>query len=40
MISSINELHSEDNLIQEQFIDFINDGGARHVFREMSWSDV
>ena len=26
-------------MIQEQSIDFINDGGAKHVFREMSCSE-
>ena len=26
-------------MIQEQFIDFFNDGSAKHVFREMSRSD-
>ena len=36
VLSSINDLPSENNLIQEQFIDFINDEGAKHVFRETS----
>ena len=30
---SISDLTSEDNLVQEQFINLINDGGAKHVFR-------
>ena len=34
-VFSINDLPSEDNLINEQSIDFINEGGAKHVFREM-----
>ena len=38
-ILSINDLFSEENLIQEQFIDFIDDGGEEHVFREMCCSD-
>ena len=36
---SISDLPSEDNLIQEQFIDLINDGGTKHVFRETCCSD-
>ena len=40
VLSSIDELPSEDNLIQEQSIDFINDGGAKHVFCQMSCSDL
>ena len=39
VLSSINDLPSEDNLSQEQFVDFIDDGGAKPVFREMSCSD-
>src|SRR6218665_1178598 len=36
---SISDLRSEDSSIQEQFIDLINDGGAKHVFSEMCCSD-
>ncbi len=38
-ILTIHDLPSEDNGIQEQFIDLINDGGAKHAFREMCCSD-
>ena len=40
VLSSIDGLSSEDNLIQERCIDFIKYGGATLVFREMSCSDV
>ncbi len=36
---SISDLPLEDSSIQEQFIDLINDGGAKHVFSEMCCSD-
>ena len=39
VLSSIDELLSEGSLTQEQSIDFINDGGAKAVFHEMSCSD-
>jgi hypothetical protein len=32
-VLSNSDLPSEDNLIKEQFIDLINYGGAKHVFR-------
>lgn len=30
---------AEDDLIQEQFVDLSNDGGEKHIFRELSCSD-
>lgn len=38
-VLSISDLPSEDSSIQEQFIDLINDGGAKHVFSQMCCSD-
>ncbi|XP_052825403.1 zinc finger BED domain-containing protein 5-like [Octopus bimaculoides] len=35
----VSGLPTEDNLIQEQFIDLVNDGGAKCFFREMCCSD-
>ena len=37
--TSVGDLPSQDNLLQEQFIDLVNDGNARHLFSEKSCSD-
>ena len=37
--TSVRDLLSEDNVIQEQFINLMNDGNARCIFTEMSCSD-
>ena len=39
-VLSIHDLPSEDKLIQEQFIDLINDGDTMHIFREVPFSDI
>ena len=38
-VLSVSDLPSEDNLVQEQFVDLVNDGDAKFVFREMCCSD-
>ena len=35
----VGDLPSQDNLLQEQFIDLVNDGNARSLFSEKSCSD-
>ena len=35
---SINDLPSDNNVVQEQFMDLLNYGGAKHVFTEMCCS--
>ena len=37
--TSVGDLPSQDNLLQEQFIDLVNDGNARRLFSEKSCSD-
>ena len=37
--TSVGDLPSQDNLLQEQFIDLVNDGKARRLFSEKSCSD-
>ena len=37
--TSFGDLPSQDNLLQEQFIDLVNDGNARRLFSEKSCSD-
>ena len=37
--TSVGDLLSQDNLLQEQFIDLVNDGNARRLFSEKSCSD-
>ena len=34
-VLSVSGLPSDDNLVQEQFMDLVNDGDAKFVFREM-----
>ena len=36
---SINDLPSDNNVVQEQFIDLLKDGGAKYVFTKMCCSD-
>ena len=36
--TSVGDLFSQDNLLQEQFIDLVNDGKARNLFNEKSCS--
>ena len=38
-ILSVSNLPSEDNLVQEQFIDLMNDGDAIYAFCKMCCSD-
>ena len=38
-VLSVSDLSSEDNLVQEQFIDLVNDGDAKCAFCEMCCSD-
>ena len=38
-VLSVSDLPSKDNLVQEQFIDLVNDGDAKFVFREICCSD-
>ena len=37
--TNVGDLPSQDNLLQEQFIDLVNDGNARRLFSEKSCSD-
>jgi len=37
--TSVGDMPSQDNLLQEQFIDLVNDGNARRLFSEKSCSD-
>ena len=37
--TSVVDLPSQDNLLQEQFIDLVNDGNAKSLFSEKSCSD-
>jgi len=37
--TSVGDPPSQDNLLQEQFLDLVNDGNARRVFSEKSCSD-
>ena len=37
--TSVGDLPSQDNLLQEQFLDLVNGGNARRVFSEKSYSD-
>uniref|UniRef100_A0A0L8FVR7 Uncharacterized protein n=1 Tax=Octopus bimaculoides TaxID=37653 RepID=A0A0L8FVR7_OCTBM len=38
-VHSISDLPTEGNLIQEQFIDLVNDQDAKYFFHEMCWSN-
>ena len=37
--TSVGDLPSQDNLLQEQFVDLVNDGNARRLFSKKSCSD-
>ena len=37
--TNVSDLPLEDNLIEEEFIDLVNDGNAKCIFNEMCCSD-